>query len=75
MTDRQLYAQRRCYICLKVLPDGHAINDYCWAFFCIDTCYPRADELRRVFDRSPKGRWRNRTEWKRMLRQLRPVQP
>ena len=76
MTDEQVRRERRCYICLRQIPEreGHyqARLD---AWLCLGPCSDVAQGASRNYDTSFRGRRRPLGEWKRTLRAMRPRGP
>jgi len=72
MTDQQLFNERRCYVCLQQMPERAATWHAGLNILVCPMCHPRVDPEYRIYDRSPKGRWRRPGEVKRRLRAMRP---
>lgn len=70
--ERQLLDERKCFVCFRVLPEGAGIfHTALHGLLCQDTCWPVANALHVVHDRSKRGRMRPLAEWKRLVRDLR----
>jgi|SoiMethySBSTD1v2_1073268.scaffolds.fasta_scaffold185244_4 hypothetical protein len=73
MTDRQerrkSCAERWCFVCSGAIPDGHGTYHAGLGFLTHQgTCSAAVDHEMRIYDRSPRGRWRPAREVRQRLR-------
>jgi hypothetical protein len=77
MTDRQerrkSCAERWCFVCGETIAEAQAVYDGWLGFLTHQgACSAAVDRETRVYDRSPRGRWRPAREVRQRLRALRP---
>lgn len=74
MTDQQLLRDRRCYICLHVIPEAEGLwwTD-CGFLTCYPGCWNRAIAVEKDRSRTKRGKRRSLPEFRALLRAMRPV--
>jgi hypothetical protein len=80
MTDRQerrrSRAERWCFVCGETIPEGAAVAQMHLGILTHQgACSTSINQYERIYDRSPRGRWRPVREVRQLIRERRGALP